>query len=159
MTTRWRGVLSAAAAFILVGIVSPAFIDAYRVPLGRLFAVPPTAQLWERFLLFGTLFAVANFVEASSEKWQYRWFLARLADGVIGLAFFYYVLSSLVGGTLGPTESRVQDGGLLDLVYLAIALSYVYLLLGFAGARRGHAASLRANNFSGSPKAGKGLLG
>ncbi len=142
MRRLWRGIISAAFSFVLVGIVVPAAIDAYRASLGRFFEVPAPLELYGTFLLFGAAFAVATFIETTSEKWQYRWLAAKLADGIIGLAFFYYLFVRIASSNLGAVESRVQDGGLLELVYVAIALSYLYLALDFGGARRAHSTTL-----------------
>lgn len=145
MRRLWQGIISAAFSFVLVGVVVPAAIDAYRASLGRFFEVPTPIELYGTFLIFGAAFAVATFIQTTSEKWQYRWLAAKLADTLIGLAFFYYLFITLAAGSLGSAASRVEDGGLLDLVYFAIALSYAYLLLDFAGARRVHMAEARTS--------------
>ncbi|HVC27446.1 MAG TPA: hypothetical protein VND40_04735 [Nitrososphaerales archaeon] len=128
-----RGVLGAAAAFLVVGVAIPYLMGYYRPQISTYVQLPPQDQLWAALIVIGGLFAVTSYLQNAYSKGDYPWLFGKLGRGFVGIAFFTY-LFSLLPSSVG--SSGIQTSNLLYLIYLAIALSYGYLVLDFFDARR-----------------------
>ena len=129
-----RGVLSAAAAFLFVGVAIPYLLGYYRPQVSAYVQLPPQNQIWGALVVIGGLFAVTSYLQNAYSKGDYPWLFGRLGGGFVSIAFFTY-LFSLLPSSIG-SAGKIQTSGLLYLIYLAIALSYGYLVLDFFDARR-----------------------
>ncbi len=136
MVKIWQGVSAAALRFVVVGIGFPLVLD-YASPLiSSYVALPPSSARWTVFILFGSLFAAAAFLQNGYSKGEYPWLGGKIGGGLVSMGFYYYVFL-LLPSSLGSLGSgRVQASGLLLLIYLAIALSYGYLIFDFYDAKR-----------------------
>jgi hypothetical protein len=128
-----KGILSAAAAFLLVGVAFPYLLEYFSPEISSYVRLPPAEELWAVFLAIGAAFAVTTFLQNAYSKGDYPWLFGRLGRGIVSIALFTY-LFSLLPSSLG--SSGMQASGMLYLIYLAVALSYGYLVLDFYDARR-----------------------
>jgi hypothetical protein len=128
-----KGILSAAAAFLLVGVAFPYLLEYFSPEISSYVRLPPAEELWAVFLAIGAAFAVTTFLQNAYSKGDYPWLFGRLGRGIVSIALFTY-LFSLLPSSLG--SSGMQASGMLYLIYLAVALSYGYLILDFYDARR-----------------------
>ena len=119
-----------------MGIAVPFVLD-YASPLVSSYvALPPPSARWTAFILFGALFAVTAFLQNGYSKGDYPWLGGKLGGGLVNMGFYYYIFL-LLPSSLGSLGSEgIQSSGLLLLIYLAIALSYGYLVFDFLDARR-----------------------
>ncbi len=129
-----KGVLSAAVAFLAVGVAIPYLLGYYRPQISAYVQLPPQGQIWAALVVIGGLFAVTGYLQNAYSKGDYPWLLGKLGRGFVGIAFFTY-LFSLLPSSIGAA-GKIQTSDLLYLIYLAIALSYGYLVLDFYDARR-----------------------
>jgi len=128
-----KGILNAAAAFLVVGVAFPYLIGYYRPQILSYVQLPPEEDIWAIFITIGALFAVTSFLQNAYTKGDFPWLFGRLGNGIVNVVFFTYMLS-LLPGSLG--SEGIQTSNLLYVIYLAIALSYGYLILDFWVARR-----------------------
>jgi hypothetical protein len=128
-----KGISSAAVRFVIVGIVFPFLLEYFSPTLSSYVQLPPADQVWETFILFGALYGVTSFLQTAYSKGEYLWLLGKLGSGVVSILFFTY-LFLLLPNTVG--SAGIQSTGLLSLIYLAVGLSYAYLVLDFYDARR-----------------------
>jgi predicted permease len=128
-----KGILSAAAAFLVVGVALPYLLEYFSQDISSYVRLPPADELWAVFLALGAAFAVTGFLQNAYSKGDYQWLFGRLGRGIVSIALFTYLLS-LLPSSVGP--AGIETSGLLYLIYLAVALSYGYLILDFYDARR-----------------------
>jgi hypothetical protein len=128
-----KGILSAAAAFLVVGVALPYLLEYFSQDISSYVRLPPADELWAVFLALGAAFAVTGFLQNAYSKGDYQWLFGRLGRGIVSIALFTY-LFSLLPSSVGP--AGIETSGLLYLIYLAVALSYGYLILDFYDARR-----------------------
>ena len=128
-----KGVLSAVAAFLLVGVAFPYLLEYFSPEISSYVGLPPAEELWAVFLAIGAAFAATTFLQNAYSKGDYPWLFGRLGRGIVSIALFTY-LFSLLPSSLG--SSGMQASGMLYLIYLAVGLSYGYLILDFYDARR-----------------------
>ncbi len=128
-----KGISSAALRFVVIGIAFPYLLEYFSPTLSSYVQLPPADQVWEAFILFGALYAVTGFLQNAYSKGDYPWLFGKLGSGVVSIAFFTYIFL-LLPKSVG--SAGVQSTGLLYLIYLEVALAYVYLVLDFYDARR-----------------------
>ncbi len=128
-----KGVSNAVVRLLVVGIALPFLLEYFAPTFSTYLQLPPSDQIWLVFLLLGTLFAVTSFLQNAYSKGDFPWLFGKIGSGVATLVFFTY-LFLLLPNTVG--SAGVQSTGLLSLIYLAVALSYAYLILDFVDARR-----------------------
>jgi hypothetical protein len=128
-----KGILSAAAAFLVVGVALPYLLEYFSQDISSYVRLPPADELWAVFLALGAAFAVTGFLQNAYSKGDYQWLFGRLGRGIVSIALFTY-LFSLLPSSVGSAGFQAMD--LLYLIYLAVALSYGYLILDFFDARR-----------------------
>lgn len=121
-------------AFLAVGVAIPYLLGYYRPQISAYVQLPPQGQIWAALVVIGGLFAVTGYLQNAYSKGDYPWLLGKLGRGFVGIAFFTY-LFSLLPSSIGAA-GKIQTSDLLYLIYLAIALSYGYLVLDFYDARR-----------------------
>jgi hypothetical protein len=127
------GVSSAAVRFVAVGMVFPYVLEYFAPTVSSYVPLPPPDQVWESFVLFGALFAVTSFLQTAYTKGDFPWLFGKIGGGIVSLSFFTFLflfLPKSVG------SAGIQSTGLLSLIYLAVGLSYLYLVLDFIDARR-----------------------
>ena len=129
-----KGIMNAAVAFLVVGIVMPYLIGYYRPQILTYVQLPPQSSMWVAFVVIGALFAVTSFFQNAYSKGDFPWLFGRLGNGLVDLVFFTYMFS-LLPSSIG-SAAGIQTSDLLYLIYLAVALSYGYLILDFWVARR-----------------------
>ena len=136
MVKIWKGASTAALRFLVVGIGIPLVLD-YASPLiSTYITLPPSSARWTAFVLFGALFALTAFLQNGYSKGDYPWLGGKIGGGLVNGGFYYYIFL-LLPSSLGSLGSEsIQSSGLLLLIYLAIALSYGYLVFDFIDARR-----------------------
>jgi hypothetical protein len=134
-----RGISSAAVSFVVVGIAFPYLLEFFSSAISTYVQLPPSAGVWTAFILIGALFAVTSFLQNAYSKGEYPWLFGRIGAGVASLVLFTYILL-LVPKSDGSTA--IQATGLLTLIYLAVVLSYAYLILDFIDARRSRVSRL-----------------
>lgn len=129
-----KGIMNAAVAFLVVGIVMPYLIGYYRPQILTYVQLPPQSSMWVALVVIGALFAVTSFFQNAYSKGDFPWLFGRLGNGLVDLVFFTYMFS-LLPSSIG-SAAGIQTSDLLYLIYLAVALSYGYLILDFWVARR-----------------------
>jgi hypothetical protein len=128
-----KGLLTATVNFVVVGVALPYLLEHFSSQITAYVPLPPAGQVWAVLLAIGALFAVTGFLQSAYSKGDYPWLFGKLGSGVAVLALYLFVFS-LLPSSIGSTG--IQTSGLVYLVYLAIALSYGYLILDFYDARR-----------------------
>lgn len=128
-----KGILSAATAFLVVGVAFPYLLEYFSSDISSYVLLPPADEVWAVFLAIGAVFAVTGFLQSAYSKGDYPWLLGRLGRGIISIVLFTYLFSMLTS-SVGSAGFQASD--LLYLIYLAVALSYGYLILDFYDARR-----------------------
>lgn len=131
-----RGISRAAVSFVVVGIAIPYLLEYFSSTISSYMQLPPASQVWAAFILIGAFFAVTSFLQNAYVKGDYPWLFGRIGGGIASLVLFTYLLLLLPKG-VGSTG--IQATGLLSLIYLAVVLSYGYLILDFFDARRSRA--------------------
>jgi hypothetical protein len=129
-----KGILRAATNFAVVGVLFPYLLEFYSQQISVYVPLPPTNEVWVVFLAIGAAFAVTGFLQGAYSKGDYPWLFGKLASGVVSIAFFTFMFS-LLPSSIG-SAGKIQTSDLLYLIYLAVALSYGYLILDFYDARR-----------------------
>jgi hypothetical protein len=128
-----KGVSSAAVRFLAVGIALPYLVEYFSPTISTYLQLPPANEVWAVFILIGSLFAVTGYLQNAYSKGDYPWLFGKVGSGLTEAVFFTY-LFLLLPNSVG--SAGVQSTGLLSLIYLAVALSYAYLVLDFYDARR-----------------------
>jgi len=128
-----NGVSSAALRFLVVGVAAPYLLEYYSPPISTYLQLPPANEVWAVFILMGSFFAVTGYLQNAYSKGDYPWLFGKIGSGLLEAVFFTY-LFLLLPNSVG--SAGIQSTGLLSLIYLAVALSYGYLLLDFFDARR-----------------------
>jgi hypothetical protein len=128
-----RGVSSAAVRFVVIGIGFPYLLEYFSPTISTYLQLPSSSEIWAVFVLMGVLFAATSFLQNAYAKGDFPWLFGKIGNGVVNVIFFTY-LFLLLPNTVG--SAGVQSAGLLSLIYLAVALSYAYLILDFVDARR-----------------------
>jgi hypothetical protein len=128
-----KGLSSAVVSFVVVGLALPFLLEFFSQQISSYVQLPPGSEIWAAFLLIGALFGITSFLQNAYSKGDYRWLLGKLGRGLASLALYIFVFS-LLPGTFG--SAGIQTSDLLYLIYLAVALSYGYLILDFFQARR-----------------------
>ena len=130
-----NGVSSAALRFIALGVAVPYLLEYISPTVSTYLQLPPADEVWAVFILIGSLFAVTGFLQNAYSKGDYQWLFGKIGSGLLEVVLFTYLFLLLPNAaTLSGTG--VQSGGLLSLIYLAVALSYGYLVLDFYDTRR-----------------------
>jgi hypothetical protein len=128
-----KGVSRAVVSFVVVGLALPFLLEYFLPQISTYVHLPPPYEVWIVFIAMGALFAVTSFLQNAYSKGDFHWLLGKIGGGLVGLVFFTY-LFLLLPSTVG--SAGTQTTGLLLIVYLAIALSYGYLILDFVDVRR-----------------------
>jgi hypothetical protein len=128
-----KGAGDAALKFILIGIIVPLAIQYFYVEISNYVTLPSTIEIWAIMIIFGALFAITGFFQNAYLKGEYPWLFGRIGSGLVTIGFISYLLLFLpnVAGA-----GAIHATGLIALIYLAVGLSYLYLVLDFADARR-----------------------
>lgn len=132
-----KGIGSALLPFVVVGVAFPYLLEYLAPTISTYIQLPPAGEVWAAFVLFGALFAVASFLQNAYSKGEFPWLFGKVGNGVVDLVFFTYLFLLLPKGV---GSEGVESTGLLSLIYLAVALSYAYLVLDFFDARRSRTA-------------------
>ena len=138
-----KGISSAAVRFLVVGVAFPYLLEYFSPTISSYIQLPPPGQVWAAVVLFGAMFAVTSFLQSAYSKGDFPWLFGKIGSGLASIAFFTYVFLLLPknAGAAGLGSAGIQSTGLLSLISLAVALSYVYLILDFADARRSRKAN------------------
>ena len=128
-----KGVSSAAFRLVVVGIAIPYLIEYFAPTISTYLQLPPANEVWAVFILMGCLFAVTGYLQNAYSKGDYPWLFGKIGSGLAEAVFFTYLFLLLPNGV---GSAGIQSTGLLTLIYLAVALSYGYLVLDFYDARR-----------------------
>ena len=128
-----KGVGSAFVRFFLIAIIVPYVLEYLAPTISTYLQLPPANEVWTVFILVGSLFAVTGYLQNAYSKGDYPWLFGKIGSGLTEAIFFTY-LFLLLPNSVG--SAGVQSTGLLFLIYLAVALSYAYLVLDFFDARR-----------------------
>jgi hypothetical protein len=128
-----KGISSAAVRFLVFGIALPYIIEYFSPTLSSYLQLPPPSDVWLAFILIGAMFAVTSFFQNAYSKGDFPWLFGKIGGGIASLVFFTYIFL-LLPKTVG--SAGIQYTGLLSLIYLAVALTYLYLVLDFVDARR-----------------------
>jgi hypothetical protein len=128
-----KGVLHAAVSFIVVGVVFPFLIGYFSPLITSYLKLPPQNSIWVALIGIGILFALTSFLQNAYIKGDYPWLFGRLGSGIANLVLYTYIFA-LLPSSIGSSE--IQSSNLLLLIYLAIGLSYGYLILDFFDTRR-----------------------
>ena len=128
-----KGISSAALRFVVVGVAFPYLLEYFSPTISTYLQLPPPGQVWAVFILIGALFALTSFLQKAYSKGDFPWLFGKIGSGIVSVIFFTY-LFLLLPNNVG--SAGVQSTGLLSLIYLAVGLSYGYLILDFADARR-----------------------
>jgi len=128
-----KGVSSAAVRFVVVGIAFPYLLEYFSPTISTYLQLPPANEVWAVFILIGSLFAVTGYLQNAYSKGDYPWLFGKIGSGLAEVVFFTY-LFLLLPNSVG--SAGIKSIGLLSLIYLAVALSYGYLILDFFDARR-----------------------
>jgi hypothetical protein len=128
-----KGIADAVLRFILVGIVFPLAIQYFNPVISNYVSLPPSNEIWLVMILFGALFAVTGFLQNAYVKGEFPWLFGKIGGGIATMGFFSYLLLFLpnVAG-----DGVVHASGLVVLIFLAVAFSYLYLVFDFWDARR-----------------------
>lgn len=119
--------------FLVVGVGLP-FIIEYFAPLFSAYVtLPPASEVYEVFVLLGSLMAVAGFLRNAFSKGQYPWLVGRISGGLVEFGIFYFLFLDIPKSL---ASAGVESSGLVGLAALAVVLSYGYLILDFFDARR-----------------------
>lgn len=131
-----KGVLSAVPAFLVVGIGIPYLIGYFRPQILTYIKLPAQDSIWVALIAIGALLAVMGYLQTAYSKGDFPWLFGKLGNGIVNIGLFIYMYSLLPSslGSLGSAE--IQTSNLIYLVYLAVALSYGYLIMDFWVARR-----------------------
>jgi hypothetical protein len=140
-----KGLSTAVVTFLVVGVAFPYLLEYFSPTISVYLQLPPSASVWGTFILIGALFAVTSFVQSAYSKGDFPWLFGKIGGGIVNLIFFTY-LFLLLPNTVG--SASVQSTGLLSLIYLAVALSYAYLVLDFVDARRSKITNLKVDRGS-----------
>lgn len=135
-----RGASTAAVTFLVVGIMFPYLLEYFSPTISSYLQLPPSVSVWGTFIVMGALFAVTSFLQNAYSKGDFPWLFGKIGGGIVNVIFFTY-LFLLLPNTVG--SASVQSTGLLSLIYLAVALSYAYLVLDFVDARRSRLTNLK----------------
>ena len=142
-----KGVWSAALRFVVVGLAIPYLVEYFSPTISSYIALPPSALVWEALLLLGALFAVTGYLQNAYTKGDFPWLFGKIGSGIVNAVLFTYLFLLLPNSLRSAGASAgVESSGLLTLVYLAVALSYVYLILDFVDARQVKMERLRTGN-------------
>jgi hypothetical protein len=128
-----KGISNAVVRFLVVGIAFPYLLEYFSPTISTYLQLPPPSGVWAVFILMGGLFAGTSFLQNAYSKGDFPWLLGKIGAGVASVIFFTY-LFLLLPNTVG--SAGVESTGLLSFIYLAVALSYAYLVLDFVDARR-----------------------
>ena len=128
-----KGVSSAVVRFLVIGVAAPYLLEYFSPTISTYLQLPPANDVWTAFILIGSLFAVTGYLQNAYSKGDYPWLFGKIGSGLLEAVFFTY-LFLLLPNSVG--SAGIQSTGLLSLIYLAVALSYGYLLLDFFDARR-----------------------
>jgi hypothetical protein len=137
MANATKGVAVAAFYFAVVGLAFPFLLEHFSPQITTYVPLPPARSVWTAFLSIGAAFAVTGFLQGAYSKGEYPWLAGKLGSAIPDIALLTY-LYSLVPSSVGSVGT-VETSQLLYLVYLAIALSYCYLVFDFFDARRSSA--------------------
>jgi hypothetical protein len=129
-----KGIGSMFLPFVVVGVVFPYLLESFAPTISTYIQLPPAGEVWAAFVLFGAMFAVVSFFQNAYSKGEFPWLFGKVGSGVVDVVFFTYLFLLLPKGA-GSGEG-IESTGLLSLIYLAVALSYAYLVLDFFDARR-----------------------
>ncbi len=136
----------AAFRFVVVGVVIPVALDYFNPEISKYVTLPPSYDRWLVLILFGALFAAMGFLQNAYTKGEFPWLFGKIGGGVVAIGFFSYLLLFLPSV---PGSQSIEATGLISLIYLAVGLSYVYLIFDFVDARR----SKKAARIKSAPKA------
>ncbi len=128
-----KGVYSAVVRFLVIGLMAPYLLEYLAPTISTYLQLPPANEVWAVFILMGSFFAVTGYLQNAYSKGDYPWLFGKIGSGLAEAVFFTY-LFLLLPNSVG--SAGIQSTGLLYLIYLAVALSYGYLLLDFFDARR-----------------------
>ena len=131
-----KGLARAVLNFAVVGVGFPYLLEHFSTEISSYVPLPPPDEVWAVFIAIGAMFAVTGYLQNAYSKGDYPWLGGKLGSGIVGVAFYTYAFS-LLPSSIGSTGIQTSD--LLYLIYLAIALSYGYLVLDFFDARRSKA--------------------
>jgi hypothetical protein len=130
-----KGVSSAALRFLVIGVAAPYLVEYYSASISTYLQLPPATEVWAVLILIGAFFAVTGYLQNAYAKGDYPWLFGKIGSGLLEAVFLTY-LFLLLPNSVTLAGTGVQSGGLLALIYLAVALSYGYLILDFFDARR-----------------------
>ncbi|HUI01265.1 MAG TPA: hypothetical protein VLX56_06515 [Nitrososphaerales archaeon] len=135
-----KGIGNAAARFLVIGVAIPYAVEYFAPTIGSYIKLPPATEVWEALILLGALFAVTSFLQTAYSNGEFPWLFGKIGAGLVDALLFTY-LFLLLPNSFGSSGvgTGVQSSGLLTLVYLAVALSYGYLILDFVDHRRSRA--------------------
>ena len=119
-----------------MGIVVPFVVNAIAPTVSSYVKLPPPAQVWEVFILFGSVFAVTSFLENAYSKGEYPWLGGKIGGGLASWAFFYYIFLSVPSSMGSEAGAEISATGILVLILLGIFFSYGYIVLDFYDHRR-----------------------
>jgi len=137
--------------FVVIGIGLPLAVEYFSPTLSKYIQLPSSNVVWAALVLLGGLFAVTSFLQTAYSKGDFPWLFGKVGGGLVNALFFTYLFLLLPNSLASSgVSSGVSSSGLLTLVYLAVGLSYAYLLLDFVDARRTKAERVRTGN----PEAG-----
>jgi len=128
-----NGVWSAAVRFLAVGVAFPYLLEYFSPTISTYLQLPPANEVWAVFILMGSFFAAVGYLQSAYSKGDYPWLFGKIGGGIAEAVFLTY-LFLLLPNSVG--SAGIQSAGLLSLIYLAVALSYGYLVLDFFDARR-----------------------
>lgn len=131
-----KGGLAAALRFIVVGIAAPFALTHLSGAVSGYVKLPPNAEIWEVFILFGALFALMAFLENGFSKGEYPWLGGKIGGGLTSWGFYYYIFLLIPSGMSSETGAQISATGLLVLIFLGIVFSYGYIVLDFFDYRR-----------------------
>jgi hypothetical protein len=142
-----NGVWSAAVRFFVVGIAVPYLVEFFSPTISKYIQLPAPSLVWGALVIIGALFAVMGFLMNAYSKGDFPWLFGKVGNGLVE-AFLFTYLFLLLPNSLSSSgvSAGVDSSGLLTLVYLAVALSYAYLILDFADARRTKKERIRTGN-------------
>ena len=128
-----KGLSKAVLNFVVVGVAFPYLLEYFSPQISVYVPLPSPGEVWAVFIAIGALFAVTGFLQNAYSKGDFPWLFGKLGSGIVTIALYIY-LTSLLPSAIGSTGIQTSD--LLYLIYLAVALSYGYLILDFMDARQ-----------------------